>query len=159
MPLECRVLSEGGWELSMQQVRINDIQFGFIPGRSTTDDIFILHLLQNEFHAINKALYVAFVALGKALYRVAIRVIWCGSYRACMKMPEAQCVLVATWVHCESGSLRRLLPEPPTVHQVPGSPLPRVSYRMSMEKPVCRWPVYHHWLAGGTAREADPLED
>ena len=60
---------------------------------------------------------------------------------------------------CEGGCSPRLLREPPTVHRGSGSPLPRVSYRMSLGKPVCRWPGHRHWIAGETTWEADPLEN
>ena len=39
-----------------------------------------------------------------------------------------------------------------------GSPLPRVSYREVSTWTVCRWLGHLHWIAGGTARDADPLE-
>ena len=35
----------------------------------------------------------------------------------------------------------------------------RVGYRMSMGQSIYRLPGHHHWIAGGTAREADALED
>ena len=94
----------------LRQVRINDMQFGFIPVEVTTDAIFIVRQLQEKFYAINKTLYMAFVNLEKAFNHVPRRVIWwalcnsalmsgwCGSYRACIKTPEAECLLVATWV-------------------------------------------------------------
>ena len=31
------------------QVYIDSMQFGFMPGRDTTDEIFILHLLQEKY--------------------------------------------------------------------------------------------------------------
>ena len=46
-----------------------------------------------------------------------------------------------------------------TVHHGSGSPLPGVSHRLSLEKPACRWPGHHHWIAGWITTEADPLED
>ena len=68
------------------------------------------------------------------------------------------CWLQPEWrAQCESGCSPRFLPEPPPVHHGSGSPLPRVSYRMSLGKPVCRWSGHHHWITGGTEREADPL--
>ena len=39
-----------------------------------------------------------------------------------------------------------------------GGPLPRVAYRISLRKHVCRLPVYHLWIAGGTSGEADPIK-
>ena len=67
---------------------------------------------------------------------------WCGSYIICMKTPEAEFMLVA----------------PLTVHHGSGSHLPGVSYRVSLGKPVSRWPDHYHWNAWGITK-ADPLED
>ena len=37
--------------------------------------------------------------------------------------------------------------------------LEALSHRMSLGKPVCRWPGHHHWIAEGITTEADPLEN
>ena len=47
-------------------VSINDSQFGFVPGRGTTDAIFVVRQLQEKYLAPNKRLYIAFVDLEKA---------------------------------------------------------------------------------------------
>ena len=52
------------------------MQFGFMPGRGTTDAIFILRQLQEKHLAKNKKLYFAFVDLDKAFDRVPRKVIW-----------------------------------------------------------------------------------
>ena len=52
--------------LIRQVVSINDSQFGFIPGRCTTDAIFVVRQLQEKYQAANKGLYMAFVDLEKA---------------------------------------------------------------------------------------------
>ena len=73
---------------------------------------------------------------------------------------QSGCCLQPEWrVQCEKGCSSRLLPEPPTVHHGSGSPLPRISYRMSLWKPLRRWHGHHQWPAGWTAREIDLLED
>ena len=59
-----------------QQVRIDDMQFGLMPGRITIDVIFIVRQLKEKFHATNKTMYIAFVDLEKAFYRVPRSVIW-----------------------------------------------------------------------------------
>ena len=52
--------------LIRQVVSIDDSQFGFIPGRGTTDAIFVVRQLQEKYLAANKRLYMAFVDLEKA---------------------------------------------------------------------------------------------
>ena len=73
---------------------------------------------------------------------------------------QSACCLQPQWrVQRESGCSPSLLPEPPAVHYRSGCPIPTVPYRMSLGKPVCRCPGYHHWIVRGTTREADLLED
>ena len=52
------------------------MQFGFMPGRSTIDAIFILRQLQEKFLGKKKNLYFAFVDLEKAFDRVPRKVLW-----------------------------------------------------------------------------------
>ena len=51
-------------------VNINEMQFGFMPGRGTTDAIFITRQVQEKFLAKKKDLYFTFVDLEKAFDRV-----------------------------------------------------------------------------------------
>ena len=51
--------------LIRQLVSINDSQFGFVPGRGTTDAIFVVKQLQEKYLAANKRHYMAFVDLKK----------------------------------------------------------------------------------------------
>ena len=46
-------------------VAIDDSQFGFVPGRDTTDAIFVVMQLQEKYLVANKRLYMAFVDLEK----------------------------------------------------------------------------------------------
>ena len=55
---------------------IDDSQFGFVPGRGTTDTIFVVRQLQEKYLAVNKRLYMAFVDLEKSFDRVPLKVIW-----------------------------------------------------------------------------------
>ena len=71
-----KVLGRVVESLIRKRVEINDMQFGFMPGRGTTDAIFILRQLQEKHMAANKPLYMAFVDLEKAFDRVPRNVIW-----------------------------------------------------------------------------------
>jgi len=53
-----------------QQIDIDDMQFGFMKGRGTTDAIFIVRQMQENFRAKEKKLCFGFVDLEKAFDRV-----------------------------------------------------------------------------------------
>ena len=59
-----------------QLVSIDDSQFGFVPGRGTTDAIFVVRQLQEKYLAANKRLCMAFVDLEKVFDQVPWKVIW-----------------------------------------------------------------------------------
>ena len=59
-----------------EQVSINSMQFGFMPGRGTTDTIFIFRQLQEKYLEKKKNIYFAFVNLEKAFDRVPCRILW-----------------------------------------------------------------------------------
>ena len=46
-----------------QVVSFDDSQSGFVPGRGTTDAIFVVWQLQKKYLAVNKRLYMAFMDL------------------------------------------------------------------------------------------------
>ena len=88
---------------------IDDSQFGFVPGRGTTDAIFVARQLQEKYLAGNKRLYMAFV-LEKAFDQVHWKVIWwvlrklgeeewiVRLVQGCMQMPRAVSMLVRSTV-------------------------------------------------------------
>ena len=63
-------------KLICEQINMDDMQFGFMPRRGTTDAIFILRQMQEKYIAKNKKLYFAFVDLEKAFDRVPREVVW-----------------------------------------------------------------------------------
>jgi len=58
-----------------QQINIDDMQFGFMKGKGTTDAIFIVRQMQEKFRAQGKKFYFGFVELEKAFDRVPREVI------------------------------------------------------------------------------------
>ena len=59
-----------------QRVDIDSMQFGFMPGRSTTNAILILTEMQEKHHLKWKAMYAAFVDPKKTFNRVPRKVLW-----------------------------------------------------------------------------------
>ena len=59
-----------------EMVDIVGMQFGFVPGRGTTDAIFIIRQLQEKYIAANEPLYFTLVDLEKAFDRVPRKVLW-----------------------------------------------------------------------------------
>ena len=60
----------------IRQVDVDSMQFGFMSGRSTINAIFILRQMQEKHHLKRKTMYVPFVDLEKAFYRVIRKVLW-----------------------------------------------------------------------------------
>ena len=59
-----------------ESIEIDEMQFGFVAGKGTTDAIFILRQLQEKYLGKKRNLYIAFVDLEKAFDRVPREVIW-----------------------------------------------------------------------------------
>ena len=57
-------------------VNIDEMQFGFCPGRGTTDAIFVLRQLQEKYLTKHRKLYMAFADLEKAFDKVSQKVLW-----------------------------------------------------------------------------------
>jgi hypothetical protein len=58
------------------KVKLDDMQFGFRPGKGTTDAIFVIRQVQERFLEKKKDLWIAFVDLEKAFDRVPREVLW-----------------------------------------------------------------------------------
>jgi len=58
-----------------QQIDIDDMQFGFMKGKGTTDTIFILRQMQEKFRAKGRKVYFGFMDLEEAFDRVLKEVI------------------------------------------------------------------------------------
>ena len=56
-------------------VNLNEMQFGFMPGKETVDAIFIVRRMQEEYQKKDKKLYMYFVDMEKAFNRVPRKVI------------------------------------------------------------------------------------
>ncbi len=59
-----------------EKVDIDDMQFGFMEGKSTTDAIFTVRQLQEKYLEKKKELWMAFIDLEKAFDRIPREVIW-----------------------------------------------------------------------------------
>ncbi len=66
-----------------EETRVGDQQFGFMPGRGTTDAIFALRQLMEKHREKQKGLHLAFVDLEKAYDRVPRQEVW-----RCMREKE-----------------------------------------------------------------------
>ena len=55
-------------------VKVDDMRFCFMPGKGTTDALFILRRIQEKFRGREKKLYICFVDLEKAFDRVPRKV-------------------------------------------------------------------------------------
>ena len=58
-----------------QTTSIHQTQYGFLPGKSTTEPIFILRIVQEQYRDMNKELHMVFVDSEKAYYRVPCELI------------------------------------------------------------------------------------
>ena len=86
--LECRL---------RKLITVNNMQFGFSPGKRTTDAVFIIQQLQEKHLEVHKDLFLAFVDLEKAYGRVPRDLVyWCLRRRG---VPEKLVTLVEATYH------------------------------------------------------------
>ena len=88
--------------LIKQLVSINSSQFGFVPGRGTTDAIFFVRQLQEKYLATSKRIYMAFVDLEKAFDQVPRKVIWWALRKLGV---EEWIVRLVQWMYANARSL------------------------------------------------------
>ena len=80
------------------------MQFGFSPGKGTTDPVFIIQQLQEKHLEMHKGLFLAFVDLEKAYDRVPRDLVyWCLRRR---RVPEKLVRLVKATHHGASTAVR-----------------------------------------------------
>ena len=91
-------------KLIRKKLNINAMQFGFMPGRSTTDAIFILRQLQEKAISVDTTLYFAFVDLEKAFDRVPRKVVWWALRK--LGVPEALVKTVQAMYHNARARVR-----------------------------------------------------
>ena len=69
------------WERVIEQrlhgtTQISTNQFGFMPGRSTTEAIFLIRQVMERFREQKKDLHMVFIDLKKAYDKIPINVMW-----------------------------------------------------------------------------------
>ena len=158
--------------LIRQLVSTDYSQFGFVPGRGTTDTIFVVRQLQEKYLAANKKLYLAYIDLEKAFDPSASEDhlvrrkfgteewnVWLvqGMYanaRSCVSVREGYSEEFEMEGQCSS----MLGTQPAVLHHYMCLKPCHVSSGSPLGGPLCRRPCYHCWIAQGICQEALDLE-
>ena len=87
-----------------QIIAVNNMQFGFSPGKGTTDAVFIIQLLQEKHLEVHKDLFLTFIDLEKAYDRVPMDLVyWCLRRK---RVPQKLVRLVEATYHGASTVVR-----------------------------------------------------
>ena len=87
-----------------QKIEVDDMQFGFMKGKGTTDAIFTVRQTQENFRVKGKKLYFGFVDLEKAFDRVLREVI---PWAMCKWGVEEWLVLAVTFIYTGAKTVVR----------------------------------------------------
>ena len=153
--------------LIRQLVSVYDSQFGFVPGRGTTDALFVVRQLQEKYLAANKRLYIwrhLIEYLGRS--SVGAEKTWCGGVDCatgagdvCKCAEPCPCWWGVQWrVWSEGRCSPRLSTQPAALHYCAWSLITRVPLLGPLGGPLCRWPCFYCWIARGMCQEALDLE-
>ena len=153
--------------LIRQLLSIDDSQFGFVPGRGSTDAIFVVRQLQEKYLAANKRLYMAFVWSSTSEgHLVGAEKTWCGGVDCatgaggvCKCVEPCPCWWGEQWrVWSEGWFSPRISTQPTALHHCAWSLIMRIPLWGPLGKPLCWWPCYHRWIAWGMCQEALDME-
>ena len=155
-----------------QLMSIDDSQFGFVPGRGTTDAIFVVRQLQEKYLAANKRLHgfhrprEGFWPSTLEGHLVGAEKTCCGGVDCttsagdvCRCVEPCPCWWGVQWrVWSEGRCSPRLSTQPASLHHCAWSFITRVPLWGPLGGPLCQWPCYHCRIARGMCQKALDLE-
>ena len=156
--------------LIRQLVSMDDSQFGFVPGRGSTD-VIVVRQLQEKYLAANKRLCMVFVDLEKAFDGVPWKVIWwalrkIGVEEWIVQLVQGMYANARSHVSVGEGyskefegwCSRRLGTQPAALYHCAWSLVTWISLWGALRGPLCRWPYNHGWIVRWMCQEALDLE-
>ena len=150
-------------------VSIDDSQFGLVPGRGTTDAIFVVRQLQEKYLTVNKRLIYGLCGpKERAVELVPMKVIWWALrkldvYEWIVRLVQGIYTGSCWWelqpwvwgdVQGPPGICTRSL----ALHHCAGGLVMWVPRWRFLEGPICRWSCHHCRLPVGMCQEALDLE-